>query len=199
MMIFGKACLVGEQRWFCRNAEDWDAIAERLKQTACPHCKVIGTLIQHGFLRGFDQSSPQQKTVRARRIFCSNRNARRGCGRTFSVWCADKLRRLSVTADALWLFLQYAVATSILAAIQIVDCRRSDRTWQRIWKRFHQGQSKIRTALCGRCPPPETPPRLPSNATRLPAAHVLAHLQAAFPDAQCPIAAFQHTMRTFFV
>jgi hypothetical protein len=190
---------LGEQRWFFRSPEEWLAIAERLKQTACPHCKIVGTLIRHGCLYGYDESSPQRKTVRARRIFCSNRNARRGCGRTFSVWRADKIRRLSLTTGALWRFLQLALAGTIAAASHAVDWRLSDRTWQRIWKRFHQGQSKIRTALCGRCPPPELPPRLPSKTTRRPAAHVLAHLQAAFPDVHCPIAAFQHSMQTFFL
>jgi hypothetical protein len=190
---------VREERWFFRSDEEWLAIAERLKQTRCPHCKVVGTLIRHGFLYGFDESSPRQKTVRARRIFCSNRQARAGCGRTFSVWFADKIRRLSLTTGALWRFLQGAVAGSILAAIRAVDCRLSERTWQRIWKRFDQGQSQIRTALCGRCPPPELPPRLPNNPTRQPAAQVLAHLQAAFPDAHCPIAVFQHTLKTFFM
>lgn len=186
---------MGEERWFCRSAEEWNAIAERLKQTPCPHCKVVGTLIRHGFLRGFDEGSPQRTTVRARRIFCSNRNARRGCGRTFSVWLADKIRRLSLTTGGLWRFLQRAVADGILAAIRGCHCPLSDRTLQRIWKRFDQGQSKIRTALSGRCPPPE----LPAEPSHRSAAHVLAHLQAAFPDAPCPIAAFQHSMRTFFV
>jgi hypothetical protein len=186
---------VGEERWFYRSAEEWIAIAERLKQTPCPHCKVVGTLVRHGFLRGFDDSNPQRKTVRARRIFCSNRKARRGCGRTFSVWFADKIRRLSLTAGALWQFLQRAAAGSILAAIRAVRCHLSDRTLQRIWTRFDQGQSKIRTALSGRCPPPE----LPAGSAQRPAAQVLAHLQAAFPDAHCPIATFQHALRTFFV
>jgi hypothetical protein len=191
---------MAEQRWFCRGDEEWTAVAERLKQTPCPHCRVVGMLIRHGTLHGFDDSSPQRKTLRARRIFCSNRNARRGCGRTFSVWLADKIRQLSVTASTLWRFLQRAVAGSLPAAIRAGDSRLSNRTWQRIWKRFLQGQSKIRTALCGRCPPPESPPRPPpSNPTRLPAAHVLAHLQAAFPDAPCPIAAFQHSMHAFFI
>jgi hypothetical protein len=186
---------VGAERWFYRGTEEWNAIAEQLKQTPCPHCKVVGTLIRHGFLRGFDDSSPQRKTVRARRIFCSNRNACRGCGRTFSVWLADKIRRLSLTTGALWRFLQRAAAGPILAAIRAVDCHLSDRTLQRIWKRFDQGQSKIRTALLTRCPPPE----LPAEPAHRPAAQVLAHLQAAFPDASCPIAAFQHSLRTFFV
>lgn len=190
---------MGEEHWSYRDANEWLAIAERLKQTPCPHCKFVGALIRHGSLRGFDESSPRQKTVRARRIFCSNRHARPGCGRTFSVWIADKIRRLSLTTGALWLFLQLAVAGSILAASRALGCHLSGRTMQRIWKRFGQAQCKIRTALCGRCPPPELPPRAPTRPSRRTAAHVLAHLQAAFPDAPCPIADFQHAMRTFFV
>jgi hypothetical protein len=182
---------------FCR-AEEWAAIAERLKQTSCPHCKAVGTLIRHGYLRSFDETSPQ-KTRHAQRVFCSNRNARPGCGRTFSVWLADKVRRLSLSAGALWRFLQLAVAGSLLAAGHAVCGRLSDRTWQRIWKRFDRAQSHIRTALHGRCPPPDTPPQPIGKPKRQPAAQVLAHLQAAFPDAPCPIAAFQQATQTSFV
>ena len=188
---------VGEERRFYRSDQEWSAMAERLKLTACPHCKIVGTLIQHGFLCGYDESSSHRQ-VRARRVFCSNRNARPGCGRTFSVWLADKIRRLSLTTGTLWRFLQRAVADGILAAGRAVG-HRSDRTWQRIWKRFDLGQSKIRTALAVRCPPPQLPPQRPTGPAQRPAAHVLAHLQAAFPDVPCPIAAFQHTTQTFFV
>jgi hypothetical protein len=186
---------VGEARWFCHSPEQWGPIAERLKLTPCPHCKVVGTLIRHGYLRGYDEGSPQRKTVRARRIFCSNRQARPGCGRTFSVWFADKVRRLSLTTACLWRFLLLALAGTLHAAIRALDCHLSDRTLQRIWKRFDRGQSKIRTALSALCPPPT----LPAQPAQRPAAHVLAHLQAAFPDADCPIAAFQHTLHTFFL
>jgi hypothetical protein len=186
---------VGEERWFYRGGEDWRALAERLKQTACPHCKVVGTLIRHGYLRGYDESSPQRQTVRARRILCSNRNARRGCGRTFSVWLADKIRRLSLTTRCLWRFLQRAAEAGIVAAVRTVDCHLSDRTLQRIWRRFDRGQCKIRTALMARCPPPP----LPAITTPRPAQQVLAHLQAAFADPDCPIATFQQTLRTFFL
>jgi hypothetical protein len=187
---------MGEQQWFYHNADEWNTLAQRLKLTACPFCKAAGTLIRHGSLFGFDDSSPQRKTLRARRIFCSNRNARPGCGRTFSAWCADKIRRLSLTTHAVCQFLQRAAAHGVAAAVRAADCLRSDRTWQRLWKRFDLGQSKIRTALAARCPPPQ-PPTPP--ARRPAAAQVLAHLQAAFPDAHCPIAAFQQTLRTFFV
>lgn len=188
------------EHWFFRDRQELRTLAQRLKQMACPHCKATGMLIRHGFLYGFDSTSPQQKTVRAQRIFCSNRYARTGCGRTFSVWDADKIRRLFLTASALGLFLQLAVAGSIAAAGQAVHDRLCERTWQRLWQRFQRAQSKIRTALCGRCAPPDwlaRPP--PSRPKHLPAAQVLAHLETAFPDDPCPIAAFQLALHTFFV
>ncbi len=180
------------KHWFYRTAEEWRAIVEQLKHTPCPHCQKVGTLIRHGFLYGWDETS-KQATERARRIFCSNRNQRHGCGRTFSVWLADKIRRLGLTTGGLWRFLQRAVADGIRAASRGFDCPLCDRTLLRLWKRFKHGQSKIRTALFGCCPPPEM------RTEDRPAAQVLAHLQAAFPDAPCPIATFQQTLRIFFV
>jgi hypothetical protein len=190
---------VGDQRerWFYRSDEEWIAIAERIKQTPCPHCKTVGTLNRHGVLTGFDDSNPQRTTIRARRIFCSNRRRLRpGCGRTFSIWLADKIRRLSLTTRTLWTFLQHAVAGTITAAIQAVNCPRCHRTLQRIWKRFDRGQSAIRTALLGRGPPPKLPA---THARRPTAAQVLAHLQTSFPLDDCPIAAFQLATKSFFV
>jgi hypothetical protein len=184
---------MGDRPRFYRNDHEWNAFAEQLKLTPCPHCKVVGNLIRHGFLLGFDERHPQRRTRRARRIFCSNRNARPGCGKTFSVWIADKIRRLSLTTHGLWRFLQQAIADGIRVALRNFQCHLHERTLLRIWKRFHHAQCHIRTALAARCPPPHPP-----NEHR-PVAQVLAHLQDAFPDAHCPIAAFQHTMRTFLV
>jgi hypothetical protein len=187
-------------RWFYRGERELLAIGETLKHMPCPRCKVVGTLNRHGVLRGYDEKSPRRKTVRARRVYCSNRNARPGCGRTFSIWLADKIRRLSLTTDCLHKFLKLVVANGIATAIRDLDCHLSDRTLQRIWARFNHGQSKIRTALSTQCPAPQ----FPADAPGTPAAQVLAHLEAAFPDSafpdrNCPIAAFQHTMRTFFL
>jgi hypothetical protein len=194
-LAFGESANVSERRWFCRDEEGFLAIYETLKTTACPHCKAIGLLVLHGFLRGYDESSPREKMVRARRIFCSNRNNRRGCGRTFSVWIAEKIRRLSLSTRCLWMFLQAVVTHGMVAAIRHVDCHLSDRQMQRIWKRFELGQSQIRTALWQQCEPPE----LPAKSPQTPATEVLAHLQAAFPNANCPIAAYQYGLRKFFV
>ena len=89
----------------------------------------------------------------------------------------------------------HAVGT-IAQAAHAAAAPRSLRTLQRLWQRFQLGQSHIRTALMQRCPPPE----LPAQTGRLAAAaQVLAHLRAAFPDTDSPIAAFQRTLRCFFV
>src|SRR4051812_8833825 len=53
MLFRGGMVSVGEERWFYRSDEEWAAIVQRLKQTPCPHCQVVGALIRHGFLRGF--------------------------------------------------------------------------------------------------------------------------------------------------
>ena len=185
-----------DPRWFCRDDAEWVAIGERLKQTPCPHCKAVGTLNRHGGLFGFDDSSPQQKTLRARRVFCSNRRRRPGCGRTVSIWIAGKIRRSSLTTSTLWAFLRRAVAGSLAAAVRATPGRRSGRCWQRLWTRFDRAQSRIRTALLSRGPPPEGSP---GSVRRPDIAQVLDHLHATFAHAADPLAAYQRATRSFIL
>lgn len=178
----------------CRSEKEVEEVLDKLKTMACPHCKQVGSLIRHGFLRGYDQEQLRGKTVRARRVFCNNRQRAAGCGRTFSVWIADKIKRLFLTADSLWEFLQQAVRTgNKLQAFRSLESRLSDSAAYRIWKRFDKAQSAIRTALNTLCKPPQIASKQPAELT-------LAHLLAAFDQHPLgPIAAFQVTLQTFFV
>ena len=166
----------------------------KLKLTRCPHCKQVGSLIRHGVLRGYDPMHLRGTTVRARRVFCNNRNRATGCGRTFSVWIADKIKRLFLAADNLWEFLRQAILTgNKRQAFRSLESRLSDSAAYRIWKRFDQAQSAIRTALNTFCKPPEMASKQSAELT-------LAHLEAAFRQHPLnPIAAFQVTLQTFFV
>ena len=180
-------------RRICGSQEEFEAVHAKLKLTACPHCRSVGNLIRHGYLRGYDEKHQRQKTVRAWRIFCSNRKRATGCGRTFSVWMADKIKRLLLTVDALWAFLKRAVVTgNKYQAFRDLQSGLSDSAPYRIWKRFREAQSAIRTALGRQCTPPEV-------VSEQPAEHTLAHLEAAFADRPCPIAAFQVGLQTFFI
>lgn len=177
------------ERWFYRTEAEWTQWVERLKLMPCPHCKLVGTLNRHGCLVGYDES--QRQVLRARRVYCSNRHAQKGCGRTFSIWLADKIRRLSLSTHVVWRFVREVIAGSLAAATRaMADYERSDRTWQRLWKRFQLAQSTLRSTLIKRCPSPTL------SANR-PEAQVIAHLQAAFPQADYPLAAFQHASRLF--
>jgi len=51
-----------EDRWFYRTDDEWNAIIERLKLTPCPHCRAVGTLVRHGYLRGYDGDSSGRKS-----------------------------------------------------------------------------------------------------------------------------------------
>ena len=173
--------------------QELDDLYARLKLTPCPHCKRVGTLIKHGFLRGYDTNHQLNKAIRAARVFCSNRNRMVGCGRTFSIWMADKVKRLFLCADSLWEFLTQAVTNNKMAAFRSLHSGLSDSAPYRIWKRFSLAQPAIRTALARICEPPHIESHSAAQLT-------LAHLQKAFEQqALSPITAFAVTFQKFFI
>jgi hypothetical protein len=177
----------------CESREEFNAVLAELKLTACPHCKSVGNLIRHGYLRGYDEKHPHRKTVRAQRIFCSNRGRVNGCGRTFGVWWADKVRRLFLTATSLWIFLKQAVTTgNKLQAFRGLNSGLSDSAPYRIWKRFREAQSAIRTALNPLCQPPNV-------VSDQPTAFTIAFVETAFAEHPSPIVAFQVKLQTSFM
>lgn len=179
-----------------RSQAELDSVLNSLKLSSCPHCKRVGTLVRHGFLYGYDHNDETRKSVRARRVFCRNRGRANGCGRTFSIWIAERIKRLSINADSLLRFLSQAIATgNKLQAFRAIDTKMSDSTPYRIWKRFQNAQHSIRTALSTICSPP-------SSSASQPAALSIAHLKRAFCDAAqnvSGIAAFQVALQRFFI
>ncbi len=178
----------------CSSKKEADDLLAKLKITPCPHCKKLGSLIKHGFLRGYDRNHRLNKTVRAARVFCSNRHRATGCGRTFSVWVADRIRHLYLSADSLWQFLTGAVSSgNKLQAFRNLNSGLSDSTPYHIWRRFLKAQVAIRTALAALCEPPQVESGCPAELT-------LAHLQMVFKEHPLsPIAAFGAALQTFFI
>ena len=119
----------------CSSELEVDELYARLKMTPCPHCQKVGSLIRHGFLRGYDTNHQRSKTVRAARVFCSNRNRVTGCGRTFSVWLAHKIKRFFLGADSLWQFLSKAVSSgNKLSAFRNLNSGLSDSAPYHVWR-----------------------------------------------------------------
>jgi hypothetical protein len=174
--------------------EEFQRFYYTLKQVRCPHCRQEGTLILHGYLYGYSEQGDTNLIVRGRRLFCSNRHRRSGCGRTVSVLASAFLRGFIITAAALWCFLIHAAASrhkrAAFARLGLALCPSGA---YRLFRRVRHAQSRIRMLLLRRTPAPAPPP------TPHPISATLAHLQAAFPEAPCPIAAFQHAFQAAFL
>lgn len=185
----------------CASKNDVDDLLAKLKVTPCPHCKRTGFLIRHGTLIGYvpNQLGRAVRGARAVRVFCSNRRVNggghaNGCGRTFSVWTADRIKQLFLSAESLWLFLSNAVSSgNKLQAFRNLKCGLSDSATYHIWRRFSNAQVAIRTALLTVCEPPASVSDCPAKLT-------LEHLAKAFKEhALSPIAAFAATLQKFFI
>ncbi len=183
---------------YYKSEEDFNQFHNNLKQLPCPHCKLTGTLILNGRLKGFAEGSHIIKTVRGRRIFCNNRRKRsKGCGRTFCALPAGRLKSFSITAKSLWCFLKNMVTSSSkIEAFRRIEFPMSTSSCYRLWKKFSQSQSRIRTFLVKFTSVPVLP------KTDHPEIQTIEHLESTFsnnPLPLSPIEAFQTHSQTPFL
>lgn len=177
--------------YYLNSTADFAQYRNQLKFIPCPHCRAVGFLICHGYLRGYGQTG-SDKIIRGQRFFCSNRDRRAGCGRTYSVLFAGFLYRHTIPASALWKFIQgVRRGLNRKHAWEKLGLPFTIQTAYRLWNTFLKHQSSIRSHLISKRPPPNT------NAP-IPIFQLIEHLASAFPHASCPIAAFQaHFQRSF--
>lgn len=175
---------------FAAAPEDLEEVLERAKQMNCPHCRQAGTLIGHGVLRGYAERG-SKRVVRGRRLFCSNRFRKDGCGRTVSVLLAEFLARHVVGVRTLGRLLVAAVAgVSVRSAWQqAARGAFSVQTGYRLWWRLAKALAPLRTALCREAPPNESRARTPLGG-------LLDHLRQVVGHGACPFGAFQQRFQT---
>ena len=156
------------------------------KQLACPHCARTGMVIGHGLLFGYAEHD-SERVVRGRRLLCSKRHLRTGCGRTFSVLLSCVIAGFSVRTRTLSRML-----TAVIGSV----CRKvaweragtprglSLRSGYRLWRRLLAAQSHLRTTLSSTCPPP-------ASSDPRPLAQLLEHLHCALGTTECVLSNFQ--------
>lgn len=149
-------------------------------------------LNRHSILRGNDPAQASGQCVRGRRVFCSNRGRRGGCGKTFSLVLAEVLPRHTLTASLVWQWLVEVLAGfSLKAAAEKLRLPFALETVYRLGRQLRQHLDRLRTRLCRQCPPP------PGTHAE-PLLQTIAHLKIVFPGSRCPLAAFQlHFQRPF--
>lgn len=178
---------------FYRSKNDFQDLYFGLKQISCPHCKYIGTLIMHGYLRGYDEKNYGKRIIRGRRIFCSNRFKKSGCGKTFSVFKSNIIKGFNITADSLWKFLKnISNGINKFKSFKDIALSFSNTTIYRLYKRFKYQQTNIRTALS------RIHLKSKTCSNKNPVVQTILHLKLAFNHLPCPISAYQiHFQKAF--
>jgi hypothetical protein len=75
---------------------------------ACKHCQNSGQFVSHGFV--FKKHYNGDKRVVGKRLFCSNRYRRKGCGRTLRLYLSEQIPKLAYSTIELTLFLCALIA-----------------------------------------------------------------------------------------
>jgi len=99
------------QRYF-KNIESIDSFSQSLdyrqNTLQCKHCFKQNQFVSHGFV--YKQRSSVLREKVGKRIFCSNRYGRTGCGRTFRLSICEELSTLQYGATHLFIFLCALIA-----------------------------------------------------------------------------------------
>ena len=120
--------------------------------------------------------------MRGQRVFCSNRDKRRGCGQTFPIFLADVLPRHTVTAPVLWTFILALLAGhSLKEAAENLPLALE--TFYGLRRKMRIKLDILRTRLLGSRSPPKSARSNPLLAT-------FELLSTAFAGSACPIAVF---------
>jgi hypothetical protein len=177
---------------FCTGLSGVERAAFSLKQSPCPHCGCIGSLNRHSRALGNDPNVTAGQAFRGKRVFCSNRGQRGGCGRTFAFFLADVLPRHTLTASLLWPWLVKLLAgLSFKAAAEKLRLPFALETVYRLRRELRQCLASVRTRLCREQSPPVS-----SQAD--PLLQTMEHLRVVFSGSDCPPADFQlHFQRPF--
>ncbi len=147
-------------------------------------------MIGHGFLRGYGERG-SEVVVRGRRVFCSNRGQRPGCGQTFSVLLSTMLSGFTVRALTLFCFAKAVLVGLTRRAAWLREARGALplSSGYRLWRRLHEAQATLRGRLCRVAPPPD-------SAARAPLAQLLQHLVLVVGASEAdPFSALQNKLQ----
>ena len=178
---------------FYESEHNFEQIHTFLKLYKCPFCNLIGFLILHGYLKGYDEKTGTYGIKRGHRIFCSNRKNRKGCGHTFSILMARFLKHIILSANTVWHFLKNILnGMCKRKAMGNIQSIFSESLAYNIWQRFCINQTHIRTNLLRLKKPP-------AIHTNIPHIQTILHLDESFSYSDCPISSFQlHFQLPFF-
>jgi len=104
----------------------------------CTHCQKQGNLMSHGFI--YEEKQHRKKPV-GKRIFCSNRHGKEGCGRTIRLYIARIIPSFQYDTDHLFIFITsllsfFSIKDSYKKATQVKNERNAYRWIIKMWKKI---------------------------------------------------------------
>ena len=112
----------------------------------CDDCQCFGQFVSHGFF--YRHLSSQQITVAGKRVMCSSRGHRSGCGRTIRLYLAAQVPRLHYCAATLSIFICLVVAgRPIATAYQQATSQPDTRHAYRWLHQLHRQLPRFRHTL----------------------------------------------------
>ncbi len=156
-----------------------------LKMYLWPFCRKQGYLIMHDYIKGYSDLYNFELGIKGRRIFCSNRNKRKGCGRTWSMYLQLVIPGFSIGIKTLTLII--SCKATIFETWKKSFTHLSLSTYYRLHKCFEKQIPEIRTRLIEHFKPP--PPQ--SN----PITQTIEHIKYFHPSLLSATALFQTTFQ----
>jgi hypothetical protein len=83
-------------------------------ELTCTSCKARGQFVSHGFC--YKQRSQTVREAVGKRLFCSKRSGRTGCGRTVQLYIATEVPKLHYGTTQLFAFINALLANFSIAA-----------------------------------------------------------------------------------
>ena len=175
---------------FVQSSTELQKAADQAKLRLCVHCRQLGMVNAHGFLRGYSVDG-KPDVVRGKRFYCSRRGSKTGCGRTMSVLLSAFIATFSVTTIVLSLFVSLALqGLSVRAAwLAIAGNQFSERSGYRLWSRILVSIPHLRTQLLHAGPPPQ------SEGVH-PLSQLLLHIAEHVPICDDSLGAFQYRFQS---
>ena len=174
------------------NEAELASLLPALRNSRCHFCGRRGTWIGHGWAYGYGPDGTPG-VVRGRRILCTNRGRRDGCGRTQTVLLATMGRHFMASTTLLWSLLEALASGESVrgfwASSTLAHGSLTLRTGHRLAVRLRQLLSLLNPRLVRLVDPP-------GSRCRDPIGGLVAHLRAAFPQTKLaqttdPLAALQ--------
>lgn len=114
----------------------------------CQHCLKNDQFVSHGFV--YKQRSSLIREPVGKRLFCSNRYGRSGCGRTFQLYIAGEMPSLHYGATVLFMFItallsHLSISEAYIKATRQLDSRHAWRWVNKFMHKISEYRSFLKT------------------------------------------------------